>query len=200
MKYLLLDNFDLKDDEYKILNKCPHLEYLSFEDLYFSGPIQLCFDQLKILEFGSALNIGSTFDDRLTIDCPKLTELMCASLSGIEIKHPETLRSISIAHFDDQIFNFRNLESIAFEKTGQQEHILQQLPHLRSISIGIHGGLQGRYSDHIFFGARFLANSQFLRNLINEKQNLKRDVKLSIMGIEIKSRYQLMDAFWNYIN
>ena len=173
MKFLMY-NFEL-EDEYDFSQKFPNLECLIFRSLADCDS-KLCLDKLRLLFFSNLS--GST---SILIDCPKLLLLKVDTLFGIEIKHPKTLRYISINNFDDKMFNFTNLNFIYVKEIGDRENILQQLPHLKLISI---------YADDCF-GHRFLDTVQTVRNLMIEKQNLKRNVKIIFKRNEIKSIEQL---------
>lgn len=178
LKYLLI-NFSLKSDECEILNKFTNLEQLF---LYYISNRELRLDKLKVLVF------RNTNRDRLRIDCPKLHTLKCYDLSQVEIKHPQTLNYISTLSFNDVILNFKNLKGIGVGEVYEKENILQQLPHLKFFNI---------YATHLIGLDRFPQTVQNARNLLNEKQILKRDVKIRFRYQEITNVQQLAQFFDN---
>ena len=154
----------------------PNLEHLIFNHLSYPGSTRLCLNELRVLFLRDILE-----DTKLIIDCPKLTALRCNRISSIEIKHPETLIYIGSYYFEDEILNFKNLKSIHVNEAINRENILQQLPHLKLISI---------YTDW-FLGDRILSTVRTVYNLMDEKQKLKSDVKIMFKREEIKNIEQL---------
>ena len=154
----------------------PKLEHLIFNQLSYRGSTRLCLNELRVLFLRDILE-----DTKLIIDCPKLTALRCNRISNIEIIHPETLIYIGSYYFEDEILNFKNLKSIHVNLVSNRENILQQLPHLKLISIYADGNP----------GERALKSVQTVYNLMNEKQNLESDVKIMFKREEIKNIEQL---------
>ena len=168
----------------------PNLEHLILNQLWYRDSTRLCLDKLRVLF------LRDIFECTLIIDCPKLTALRCNRISSIEIKHPETLTYIGTSNFDDKILNFKNLESIHVNDIDSKENILQQLPHLKLISI---------YAEHCHRYSLYTLRT--LSNLIIEKQNLKSDVKIIYKREEIKNIEQFDELsddddpfYYHYLN
>lgn len=153
--------------------------------LLINFDLEPTYNQHKILyKFPNLENLFLNYI--FTIDCPRLHTLRCSPLTLMRIKHPETLRFIAVYSFEDNILNFKNLEEIEVCDIGQSVNILEQLPHLKAISINPHK-----------FGRCLSICAKDVSNLINEKQRLKKDVKIYLDEKEINDIQQFDEIIAN---
>lgn len=173
-----LDNLEL--NELTVFSDLVQLEI----DHWMAWPdkeIELSFPKLEILKFKRG---DSQTKRKLVIDCPRLQVLAwdCEKHDAIEIKAPETIRTLDTKYYVLRLSQFENVRS--FKYRGELRFVnvalIEQLPSLKALYL--YGALNSLYYDLDDIEAM----KRFLRTLLSYRRKARRlDLRLFFIGVEI---------------